>query len=55
MNAVAALMGVIVDVTGSRRDYLAMLYPLRAFLFCGIVVVLIQRWKRRNSAVRSSR
>jgi hypothetical protein len=54
MNAVAALMGVIVDVTGGRRDYLAMLYPLRAFLFCVIVVALIQRWKYRDRLIHAS-
>ena len=54
INAIAALMGIVVDVTGSRRDYLEMIYPLRAFLFCVIVVVLIQRWKRKNDLIRSS-
>src|SRR5579875_2889635 len=33
VNAVAALIGVLTDVVGSH-DYVAMLYPLRAFLLC---------------------
>ena len=53
INAVAALMGVIVDVSGNHRDYVAMLYPLRAFLCCVIVVVLIQRWKHKNGVMYS--
>jgi hypothetical protein len=48
INAVAALIGVIIDITGARHDYLAMLYPLRAFTLCMIVVVLVQRWKHKN-------
>jgi len=38
---------VVIDVTGSR-DYLAMLYPLRAFVLCVIIVVLVRRWERKN-------
>ena len=51
VNAVAALIGVGVDVMGSH-DYVAMLYPLRAFLLCMMVVGLVVRWKikaRRTS------
>jgi hypothetical protein len=47
ITAVAALIGVVIDVTGSR-DYLAMLYPLRAFVLCVIIVVLVRRWERKN-------
>jgi uncharacterized membrane protein YkvI len=47
INAVAALIGVVIDITGSH-DYLAMLYPLRAFLLCMIIVALVARWKRRS-------
>lgn len=54
MNALAALMGVVVDLTGHHHDYLEMIYPLRAFLLCMVVVVLIQRWKRKNDLMSSS-
>lgn len=47
INAVAALIGVGVDLTGSR-DYVAMLYPLRAFILCMTIVVLVARWKRKS-------
>jgi hypothetical protein len=46
LNAAAALLGVIVDITGTHHDYLAMLYPLRAFVLCMMVVFLVERWKR---------
>ncbi len=49
-NAVAALIGVVLDVTGSH-DYVAMLYPLRAFLLCGVIVVLVLRWEGKSRAV----
>lgn len=49
VTAVAALIGVAVDVTGNH-DYLAMLYPLRAFILCTIIVVLVRRWKRKSRA-----
>ncbi len=49
ITAVAALIGVIIDLTG-RRDYVAMLYPLRAFLLCMIIVVLVARWERKRIA-----
>ena len=51
INAVAALIGVGIDVTGSH-DYIAMLYPLRAFLLCMTIVVLVRRWERKTSASR---
>jgi uncharacterized membrane protein YkvI len=51
ITAVAALIGVVLDVTGSH-DYIAMLYPLRAFLLCVLIVVLVVRWDRKNSALR---
>ena len=44
ITAVAALIGVVIDVTGSH-DYVAMLYPLRAFLLCMMVVGLVVRWR----------
>jgi hypothetical protein len=51
INAVAALIGVVIDVTGSH-DYLAMLYPLRAFILCMMIVVLVRRWERKTRASR---
>ena len=51
INAVAALIGVVIDVTGGH-DYLAMLYPLRAFILCMIIVVLVRRWERKTRASR---
>ena len=53
INAVAALLGVLVDVTGSH-DYVAMLYPLRAFLLCMVVVMLAVRWERKSRAHRTA-
>lgn len=47
INAFAALLGVAVDIIGSH-DYIAMLYPLRAFLLCMTVVGLIVRWQRKT-------
>lgn len=47
-NAIAGLIGVLVDITGVHHDYLAMLYPLRAFILCLIVVALLLRWQHRN-------
>ncbi len=49
VNAVAALIGVVIDVTG-RHDYVAMLYPLRAFLLCMMIVALVVRWQRKSRA-----
>ena len=50
-TAVAALIGVVIDLTGAHRDYVAMLYPLRAFILCMTVVVLIERWKYKSHRV----
>jgi len=47
VNAVAALMGVVIDVTG-RHDYVAMLYPLRALILCMIIVLLVVRWEQKS-------
>jgi hypothetical protein len=47
ITAVAALIGVVIDVTGSH-DYMAMLYPLRAFILCMIIVVLVRRWEQKS-------
>jgi uncharacterized membrane protein YkvI len=52
ITAVAALIGVVIDVTGSH-DYLAMLYPLRAFVLCVIIVMLVRRWDQKNRAYHS--
>lgn len=49
LNLLIALLGISVDVTG-RHDYLAMVYPLRAFTLCLLVVLLILRWKRKTAA-----
>ena len=49
ITAVAALIGVVIDVTGSH-DYMAMLYPLRAFILCMIIVVLVRRWEQKSKA-----
>lgn len=45
INAVAALLGVLINVSGADRDFLAMIYPLRAFVLCMTVVLLVERWK----------
>jgi hypothetical protein len=50
VNAVAALIGVVVDATG-RHDYVAMLYPLRACLLCLVVVGLVVRWNLKARAM----
>jgi hypothetical protein len=52
INAVAAFIGVVIDVTGSH-DYVAMLYPLRAFILCMTIVVLLRRWERKSKANHS--
>lgn len=52
INALAGLLGVILDITGTH-DYMAMLYPLRAFLLCMVIVTLVIRWNRKSRAVRS--
>ena len=52
INAVAALIGVVIDITGSH-DYIAMLYPLRAFILCMIIVVLVRRWELKSKTNHS--
>jgi hypothetical protein len=47
INALAALIGVVIDITGSH-DYLAMLYPLRALILCMIIVALVVRWEQKS-------
>jgi uncharacterized membrane protein YkvI len=49
INVFIALIGLIVDITG-QRDYLAMVYPLRALILCVLVVVLIRRWEQKSKA-----
>ena len=49
INAVAALISVVVALVNGR-DYVAMLYPLRAFLLCLMIVVLVLRWERKSRA-----
>lgn len=46
INVLITLIGLLVDLTG-KRDYLAMIYPLRALILCLVVVSLILRWGRR--------
>jgi len=53
INAVAALIGVVIDVTGSH-DYIAMLYPLRAFILCIIIAVLVRRWEQKSLEQRAT-
>jgi hypothetical protein len=53
INAAAALIGVAIDITGAHPDYLAMFYPLRAFVLCMTVVVLVARWNYKNKANRT--
>lgn len=50
INILIALLGLAVDLTG-KRDYLAMIYPLRALILCLLVVGLILRWEQKNAAV----
>ncbi len=49
INVLITLMGLVVDLTG-KRDYLAMVYPLRALILCLLVVGLILRWEQKNRA-----
>jgi uncharacterized membrane protein YkvI len=49
INVLIALIGLVVDISG-RRDYLAMVYPLRALILCILVVALIFRWKQKSKA-----
>jgi hypothetical protein len=51
VNAIAALIAVVIDITGSH-DYIAMLYPLRAFILCMIVVALVARWEQKTNTNR---
>jgi hypothetical protein len=53
VNALIALIGVFVDITGPR-DYLAIVYPLRALVLCVVVIALITRWKRKSKDELSS-
>lgn len=54
VNALAALIGVLIDVTGAHHDYLAMLYPLRAFILCLTVTALLIRWRHKSHIHASS-
>jgi len=49
INVLITLIGLVVDLTG-KRDYLAMIYPLRALILCLLVVGLIFRWEQKNRA-----
>ena len=51
INAIAALIGVLVDITG-RHDLIAMLYPLRAFILSMIIVALVARWEQKTQTNR---
>jgi hypothetical protein len=42
----------IVDGSGAH-DYVAMLYPLRAFILCLIIVALVARWEKKNKTIYS--
>ena len=50
INVLITLIGLVVDLTG-KRDYLAMVYPLRALVLCLLVVSLILRWKLKSRAI----
>ncbi len=52
INAGIALLGIIAALA-DKRDYLAMVYPLRAFILCVLVVALIRRWNRKNLAAQA--
>jgi len=47
INVLITLIGLVVDLSG-KRDYLAMIYPLRALILCTLVVALIFRWQYKN-------
>ena len=49
INVLITMIGLVVDLTG-KRDYLAMVYPLRALVLCLLVVGLILRWEQKNRA-----
>ena len=50
INVLITLIGLVVDLTG-KRDYFAMVYPLRALVLCLLVVSLILRWELKNQAI----
>jgi hypothetical protein len=50
INSSIGLVGVVTALTG-KRDFLAMIYPLRAFILCALVVALILRWRYKNRRV----
>lgn len=52
INAAAALIAIVIDITGSH-NYIAMLYPLRAFILCTTIVVLVRRWQHKAKVPRS--
>ncbi len=49
INVLIAFLGLAVDLTG-RRDYVAMVYPVRALALCILVVILILRWQHKSKA-----
>jgi len=49
INILITVFGLVVDLSG-KRDYLAMIYPLRALFLCTAVVALILRWEQKNKA-----
>ncbi len=49
INVFIALIGLAVDITG-QHDFVAMVYPLRAFILCVLVVILIDRWEQKSKA-----
>lgn len=53
-NILITLVGLVVDLSG-KRDYLAMIYPLRALILCTLVVALIFRWEHKNKTALTGR
>jgi len=53
INVLITLIGLVVDLSG-KRDYLAMIYPLRALILCTLVVALIFRWQQKNKQLERS-
>jgi hypothetical protein len=47
MNGAVGLIGVVTDFA-PPRDLVAMIYPLRAFVLCSLVVALVLRWRHKN-------
>lgn len=47
INVLIAALGILPTLTG-HRDYLAMIYPLRALVLCVLVVALIARWMSKS-------